>query len=111
MRLMDLDDLFGQLFSDGLAEGLTSSRRVQLVARMLLGLVGAGLGLAGCVVFLTSPAIGGTPPMRLAMAATFFFLATASTCNLMLGRRWRWPFAGIGISVIALFVSRIVFGA
>jgi hypothetical protein len=49
--------------------------------------------------------------MRLAMAATFFFLATASTCNLMLGRRWRWPFAGIGISVIALFVSRIVLGA
>lgn len=107
---MDLDDLLGQLFSEGLAEGLTSSRRVQLVARMLLGLVGAGLGLAGCFVFLTNPAMGGTPSMRLAMAATFFFVAAASAFNLMLGRRWRWPLAGIGISVVALFVSRIAFG-
>jgi len=74
---MDLDDLLGQLFSAGLAEGLTSSRWARLVVRMLLGFVGAGLGLAGCFIFLTSPAMGGTPSMRLAMAATFFFLAAS----------------------------------
>ena len=103
---MDLDDLLGELFGDS-DLALTRSRRLALVARMILGLAGATLFLAGAYLLPTRPDIGGTPAMRVAMAAAFAGLGASCVFNVMLGRRWKWPWLVAAASFIALFASRL----
>ena len=103
---MDLDDLLGELFGDS-DLGATRSRRVALVARMIFGLAGGMLFLAGAYLLPTRPDMGGTPAMRVAMAATFAGLAACCVFNVMLGRTWKWPWLVAAGGFIALFATRL----
>jgi hypothetical protein len=108
--MIDLDDLLEDVFGDAVIDGLGRSRRAQLLLRMFFGLIGAGLGLAGCVWMLTGGGGDGSTHLRLAMAAVFLFMACFFGANVMLARPWRWPAIGFVASVVALFVSRAVLG-
>jgi hypothetical protein len=103
---MDLDDLLGTLFEDA-DLGTSRSRRTTLVARMAFGLIGATLCLAGAYVFLTRADPGGTPVLRVCMAAVFASIAAFCLFNVMLGRSWKWPWLSVAACVIALFATRL----
>lgn len=108
---MDLDDLLAELFGESDLDGLRRSRKAQLLGRMFFGALGAALGVAGAVYVVIQPSIGGTPPLRLSMALLLFCVASFFGFNVMLARRWVWPAVGIVGSLVALFASRILFGA
>jgi len=103
---MDLDDLLGTIFDDA-DIGSVRSRRAQLVARMVLGLLGGTLCLAGAFIFLTQPDRGGTPSMRVSMAGVFLGLAAFSICNVMFARAWKWPWLTALAVIVALFAVSI----
>jgi len=108
--MIDLDDLLEDVFGDAVVDGLGRSRRAQLLLRMFFGLIGAGLGLAGCFWMLAADDGGTSAHLRLAMAAVFVFMACFFGANVMLARPWRWPAIGFAASFLALFVSRFVLG-
>ena len=109
-----MSDFLGELLSGILGEAVMSrlgdSRRVQTLARMFFGLLGAGLGIAGAIHFgLRSP--GANLPMHLSMIALFLALASLCLFNVSLLRSWRWPGRLFVASFVALFATRILFGA
>ena len=107
---MDLDDLVGQLFGQVLSDKLGRSRRAQLVARLFFGLLGAGLGLIGCIWVFAGIETLASVHMRASMAAVFFFMACFFGANVGLARRWRWPALGFAASFVALIVGRLALG-
>ena len=107
---MDLDDLLGQLFGEAVFGRAGRSKRAQLIARLLFGLLGASLGLMGCYWVLAGMSTPASPHMRVAMAAVFAFMACVFGANVALARRWRWPAVGFAASFIALIVGRLVLG-
>jgi hypothetical protein len=103
---MDLDDLLTDLFGDVALEH-TWARRLALLARMLIGLVGTLLGLFGAYVMMTSGTVSGTPALRMGMASVLVALACFSVFNVMLGRRWRWPWLCFLATIVGLFALRL----
>ena len=106
-----IDDLLGDLFGQAVFGRLGRSRRAQLMCRVAFGLLGGVLGLAGAVHFGFRSEITGNMAMRCSMIALFLFLASFSLFNVGLGRKWRWPGRLFVVSFIALFATRILFGA
>jgi hypothetical protein len=106
MEASMLDELFGEAVLSRLGNG----PRAQRIARLLFGLVGAGLGLAGAAHFALAPPARGNAAMTLSMIALFTFMASFSLFNVALGRRWRWPARLFVLSLVALFASRVLFG-
>jgi hypothetical protein len=104
------DDLLGELFGEAVFGRLGNSRRALLLVRVFFGLLGAGLGIVGAVHFARRPDLTSNTPMWISMIAVFVFLAGFSLFNVGLGRTWRWPGRFFLVSLVALFVTRILFG-
>ena len=105
-----IDDLLGELFGEVVLGRLSRSRRAQFLARLLFGLLGAVLGLAGAVHFTVARRKLTNSVLQATVIALFLFLACLSLFNVALGRRWRWPGIGFALSFVGLFAARILFG-
>jgi hypothetical protein len=106
-----IDDLLGTLFEGATVEKLNNSRRVQLLFRILFGLIGGALGAIGAVHFGLTAGLTDNVAMRASFAALFVFLACFSLFNIALGRPWRWPGKLFLASLAAIFITRILWGA
>jgi hypothetical protein len=103
-----IDEMLVHLFGEAVFGRLGASRRAQLIARLFFGLLGAGLGLAGAVLFLRRDAAG--PVMRAGIAAFFACMGAFWLFNVALGRTWRWPGILTIASLVAVIVARLAFG-
>lgn len=106
-----LDEILLGLFGEAAFGRIGNSRRAQLLARLFFGVLGAGLGIVGAMVFAGRPDVGGNAAMRLSMIAMFVCLASFSLFNIGLGRTWRWPGKLFVVSCAALILSRLLLGA
>lgn len=105
-----IDEILVGLFGEAVFGRLGHSRRAQLLFRVFFGLVGAGLGVAGAILFARDQRFAAIRPMQISMIATFAALAAFSLFNVALGRKWRWPGGLFVVSFVAIFVTRIAFG-
>lgn len=105
-----LDDILGQLFGEAVFGRLERSRRAQLLFRLFFGLLGAGLGATGAVVFARRQSADGLSAMEACMVAMFLFMALFFLLNVALGRQWKWPGLGFVASFVGLIATRLLFG-
>jgi hypothetical protein len=105
-----IDDMLEGIFGEVALGRLSNSKRAQLIARMLFGLLGTGLGMAGAVHIALNPGTGNAA-MAASMMAMFLFLACFACFNVAFARTWRWPGRLFILSFVALFATRILFGA
>ena len=101
-----LDDLF-ESFDLPPSPG----RRGQTVIRVLVGLVGALLALAGLYKGIVEGFGGAGLMFRAAGCLVFGFLLCLCMFNVALHRPWRWPGLGFVASLVAIFLVRVIFGA
>jgi hypothetical protein len=101
-----IDDLFEGLL-DALFSGKSTSKRAEVVMRMLFGLMGVALSVVGIYHMMGYDAGWH---FRLAAAAMLFFLACFCAFNITLLLKWRWPGKFFILSLIGLFLVRILFG-
>ena len=106
-----IGELLAEIFGEAAFGRLGRSRRAQLIARLLIGLLGTGLCGFGAIHFLLQANLTNNPALRTSMVAVFVFLACFSLFNVALARKWRWPLLLFIVSFAALFLSRILFGA
>ena len=99
--MVDLDDLL-----DGVGPDL-KSKRAQAVIRVLFGLMGLVLSVAGAWHMRGYDA---GLHFRVAGAILFFFLGAFFLVNVILARKASWSWKGLLLSFVLLFVVRIVFG-
>jgi amino acid transporter len=102
-----LDDLFSDILGD-MVFGRDPSKRTPAVIRVLFGLLGVFLSIAGLVKTASYDA-----GLAFRLAGVFMFLMLACFCglNIVLRPKWKWPGRGLLLSLPALFVVRIIFGA
>lgn len=105
-----LDDLLAQILGEAVFSRLPASRRAQLIARVFFGLLGAGLATAGCVKFGLDRDLTDNVALQASMCALFFFLGAFCLFNIAIARPWRWPGALFVVSLVMIFVTRIVGG-
>lgn len=105
-----VDDILIGIFGEAVRSRLSGGPRTQLVARLLFGLLGAGLGLVGAVYMAQNPRTENVA-MAASMVAVFVFLCCFCLFNVALARTWRWPGWLFIVSFVALFASRLIFGA
>ena len=103
--------MFDELFESFEIPG-RASKRGQTIARIVFGLLGFLLALAGVlhVVYSAKFAEVGLP-FRLAMVNLFAFLALFCGVNIVLHRPSRWPGPAFLASLVLLILVRLVFGA
>ena len=106
-----IDEFLIQVFGQAAFGSLGRSRRTQLLCRMFFGLIGAVLGTIGAVHFALRTGFTTNSAFRFFIVSLFVFLASFSLFNIALARKWRWPAVFFVLSFIAMFVSRILFGA
>ena len=99
--MVDLDDLL-----DGIGD-LGTSKRAQAVVRVLFGLLGTLLSVAGAWHMTGYDA---SPHFRLAAVLLFVFLGAFFLVNVALRRRSAWPWKGFIASFVLLFLVRVVLG-
>lgn len=102
--MLDLDDLFEEI-----TVGLSGGRGLKVVLRILFGLPGLGLGMAG-VWHMLGGGMEGSLLLRATAALMFLFLALFFAFNVALLKAWRWPGLGFAASLVLLLAVRIVFG-
>jgi hypothetical protein len=105
-----LNDILLGIFGEAILGPLTRSRRFQLIARIFVGLLGAGLGIVGAVHFGLRTGQSGNPVMRASFVALLVALALFWFFNVGLLRRWRWPGVLFGACFVCLILSRILLG-
>ena len=103
-----LDDLL-QLVIEGWAGSRDASPRTQRIVRLVFGLFGAGLAIAGMVV-LGRRWAGGNPGMLLGMLGIFGAVAWFCLGTVILRRSPRLAGWTLGGSFALLFLSRVLFG-
>lgn len=96
-----------EFFAEALAPQGDLSKRGEVVVRLLFGLLLAALGVAG--MWFTH-GYDASAHFRWAGIALFFFLACFGLFNVAFGRTWRWPGRLFVVSLVMLFVVRILFG-
>lgn len=101
-----LDDLFEGLL-DAWVSGDGTSKRTEVVIRVLFGLLGVTLSLAGLYHMMGYDA---GLHFRFAAAALFFFLACFCAFNITLLLKWKWPGRFFVLNFIGLFLARVLFG-
>jgi hypothetical protein len=106
-----IDEMLGQLFGEAVFGKLGNSRRAQLLIRVFLGLLGTTLGIIGAFHFALRTGFTANGALRVSIIMVFVFLAGFSLFNIGLGRKWRWPGVLFVLSFLAVFVTRILFGA
>jgi hypothetical protein len=87
------------------------SKRAQRFARLFFGLLGAFLGIAGVVHFLSRPSFTNNSLFNASIVAMFLALACFFLFNVALARSWRWPGLLFVVSFVGMIVTRIAFGA
>jgi hypothetical protein len=105
-----IDEILGEIFGEAALHSLTRSRRVQLIARVFFGLLGAALGATGAVYVAVRPDAPANAAMHASMIASFVFLSCFSLFNVALARTWRWPGRLFVAAFVLIFVTRIVLG-
>ena len=105
-----IDDILIGLMGEAVRSRLSGGPRAQLLARLFFGLLGAGLGLAGAVYMLQNPRTKNVA-MATSMVTVFAGLSCFCLFNVALARPWRWPGWLFIVSFIAMFASRLMFGA
>ena len=104
-----IGDLLGGVI-EGYLSSRTPSQRWQVVARMLMGAVGCMLAVVGAVMFAVHrPDVA--LPLRATIVLFFLSLGAFFLFNVLLARRWRWPAVLFAASFVAMFVTRLVWGA
>ena len=103
-------EILAEIIGRALAGRVGEARRTQLVVRVFFGLLGTVLCTSGAVHFVRTIAPRHTA-MSMCMVAMFVFLAAFCLFNIALGRTWRWPGVLFAVSFVALFATRILFGA
>jgi len=106
-----IDEMLVQLFGEAVFGKLNNSRRAQFLFRVFFGLLAATLGIIGAVHFALRTGFTANGALRVSIILVFVFLAGFSFFNIALGRKWRWPAAFFVLSFLAVFVTRIFFGA
>jgi hypothetical protein len=106
-----IGELLAELFGEAVLGRLGRSRQAQLIARLCFGLLGTGLCGFGAIHFMLKADLTNNVAMRGSMVAVFVFLACFSLFNVALARKWHWPLLLFIVSFVALFISRILFGA
>jgi hypothetical protein len=101
-----LDDLFEGLL-DALFSGEKASKRMEVIMRILFGLMGVALSVTGIYHMMSFDA---SWHFRLFAMAMLFFLACFCAFNITLLLKWRWPGKFFILSFIGLFLVRILFG-
>ena len=101
-----LDDILEGLLEAWLA-GKGTSKRTQLVFRVLFGLLGVGLSAVGFYHMIDYDA---GLHFRAAAAAVFVFMGCFSLFNVTLLLPWKWPGRGFVLSFVLVFVARIALG-
>lgn len=102
-----LDDLFEEI---DVSSGKPSARS-QILARLFFGSLGVFLGLAGCYHFAVDTEFTGNVMLRASIILLFAALTAFCLFNIMFARPWRWPGKLFIASFIAMFVTRILWGA
>lgn len=105
-----IDDILAGIFGEVVLGRLGRSRSAQLLARLFFGFLGAGLLAVGAVHFALRDDLTGNTAMQGSMVAVFVFLACFSLFNVALARTWRWPGRLFVVSLVTLFVARILLG-
>jgi hypothetical protein len=105
-----IDEILIEIFGEAVFGRLNKSRRIQLLARMFFGLLGAGLGVAGGFYVALKPNLTQNSAMLAAMILMFGFLSCFALFNVALARPWRWPGMLFVLSFVGMFVSRILLG-
>ena len=97
-----LGDILGNFFSGG-----EPSKKAQAVSRIIVGLLGAALTIAGMVKTFTYDA-----GLAFRLAGVFMFAMLACFCgfNIAFFRTWKWPGRLFLLSLPLLFAVRIIFG-
>ena len=88
-----IGELLAEIFGEAAFGRLGRSRRAQLIARLLIGLLGTGLCGFGAIHFLLRANLTNNPALRTSMVAVFVFLACFSLFNVALARKWPAPTA------------------
>ena len=98
-----IGDIVGEIIS-----GSDPSKKFQAFTRVLVGLVGVALSIAGMVKMFSYDA-----GLAFRLAAVFLFAMLACFCgiNIALFKKWKWPGRLLLLSFPLLFVVRIIFGA
>jgi hypothetical protein len=97
---------------DDLFDGIDFSRRSggpyrhDTIFRVAFGMLGVALSAAGAARSFTYP----SAHFRLAALAVFVALGCLCLFNVTLARPWLWPLVLFALSLVALFVGRIVLG-
>jgi hypothetical protein len=102
-----IGDIIGDILGDAIA-GSDPSKKAQALMRVLFGLVGVALSVAGMIKMFSYDA-----GLAFRLAAIFLFAMLACFCgfNIVLLRKWKWPGRLFLLSLPLLFAVRIVFGA
>lgn len=106
-----IDEILIQVFGQAALGNVGRSRRAQLVFRIFFGLIGAILGIIGAIHFVLRTGFTTNSAFRFCIVSLFVFLASFSLFNIAFARKWRWPAVLFALSFVAMFLSRILFGA
>ena len=102
--------MIGDIIGDIIGEIISSeepSKKAQAVIRILFGLAGVALSIAGAVKTVSYDA-----GLAFRMAGLFMFGMLTCFCgfNIALFRKWKWPGRLLLLSLLLLFAVRIIFG-
>ena len=102
--------MIGDIIGDMIGEFITGgepSKKAQTVIRILCGLAGVMLSLAGAVKTASYDA-----GLAFRLAGVFMFGMLICFCgfNIALFRQWKWPGRLFLLSLPLLFAVRIIFG-
>ncbi len=103
------DDLLKDLLEDSVWGERTASPRMQRILRLVFGLLGAGLAIAGLVVTVARTG-GANPLMRLGFAGVFLAVFWFCAGTVILGRSPRGSAWLLGGSFATAFLARVIGG-
>ena len=102
-----ISELLFELFGEAAFGRLSRSRQAQVVCRVLFGLLGTALALAGAYHFITRVPAPSLRVMHVSIISMFLFIAALSLFNIACKRVWRWPTLGAAASFVVLLAASI----
>ena len=103
------DDLLKELLEDSVWGESPASPKAQRVIRLVFGLLGSALAIAGLVVTVARTG-GANPLMRLGFAGVFLGVAWFCAGTVILGRSPRGSAWLLGGSFATAFLARVIGG-
>jgi len=101
-----IGDIIGDILGEVIS-GSDPSKKAQALIRVLFGVLGVALSIAGMVKMFSYDA-----GLAFRLAAIFLFAMLTCFCgfNIALFRKWKWPGRFLLLSLPLLFAVRIIFG-